>query len=580
MSRLVALRAASTLQNVADILGVRPPMLAYILYSKSGPEKYQTFEIPKRSGGTRTIEAPNSRLKMVQRRLSDLLQDCREEIRIGQNRHDGGPKPDVVSHGFVRGRSIVTNARLHRNRRFVFNVDLENFFPSINFGRVRGFFIRDRDFSLHPTVATVLAQIACANGRLPQGSPCSPIIANLVAHILDVHLVQLATRNQCRYTRYADDLTFSTCRSAIPSRVARRAPDSPNLWVPGNELVHLVKMCGFTVNPQKTRMQYRTSRQVVTGLVVNKKLNVAADYRHRVRAMAHRLFTTGSFELYAIAKDEGNVTLTKAPGKLAQLHGMLGFIDSVDVHNRKVNPRANRQQTLSSKELTYRRFLLFKDFHVAARPVLVCEGKTDLIYITHAIRSLATEFPLLATVTARGEVTIGVRRYRFAESNTGRVLGISGGHGDLQRLMNAYREALTRFKAPGGEHPIVMIVDNDDAKGPILSTIKELTRVKPDPAAPFIHVIANLYVVLTPLTNDSETSAIESFFDEATLSTRLHGKSLSLKNDYSRVLHYGKADFAYQVVQAGAKAINFEGFRPLLANISLAIEAHSKRRAP
>jgi RNA-directed DNA polymerase len=94
-----------------------------------------------------------------------------DEINTANNRKDR------IAHGFKRKRSIITNARQHSNRRYVFNIDLEDFFPSINFGRVRGFFIRDKGFALNDDVATVIAQIACHEDALPQGSPCSPVVS-------------------------------------------------------------------------------------------------------------------------------------------------------------------------------------------------------------------------------------------------------------------------------------------------------------------------------------------------------------------------------------------------------------------
>ena len=118
------------------------------------------------------------------------------------------------------GRSIITNARQHRNRRYVFNVDIQDFFGSINFGRIRGYFIADKNFQLQSKVATVLAQIACFENALPQGSPCSPIISNLIGHIVDIHLAKLAARVGCTYTRYADDLTFSTNKPTFPNQIA------------------------------------------------------------------------------------------------------------------------------------------------------------------------------------------------------------------------------------------------------------------------------------------------------------------------------------------------------------------------
>ena len=100
-------------------------------------------------------------------------------------------------------------------------MDLADFFPSLNFGRVRGFFLKDRDFELHEKVATVIAQIACFENQLPQGSPCSPAIADMVAHVLDVHLVRLAKKYRVTYSRYADDLTFSTNQRLFPGALAK-----------------------------------------------------------------------------------------------------------------------------------------------------------------------------------------------------------------------------------------------------------------------------------------------------------------------------------------------------------------------
>ena len=121
-----------------------------------------------------------------------------------------------LSHGFRRKQSIIDNARKHRRCRFVLNLDLKDFFPTLNFGRVRGFFIKNRDFTLDEKAATVIAQIACFENTLPQGSPCSPIIADMLAHILDVRLVRLAKAHRVTYSRYADDLTFSTNERVFP----------------------------------------------------------------------------------------------------------------------------------------------------------------------------------------------------------------------------------------------------------------------------------------------------------------------------------------------------------------------------
>ena len=119
-------------------------------------------------------------------------------------------------------RSILTNATLHKRRRYVLNLDLEDFFPSITFGRIRGFFIKDKHFALQEKVATVIAQIACFNNELPQGSPCSPVLSNLIGHLLDTRLARFARLYKCTYSRYADDITFSTSRKDFPAELVAR----------------------------------------------------------------------------------------------------------------------------------------------------------------------------------------------------------------------------------------------------------------------------------------------------------------------------------------------------------------------
>jgi len=187
-----------------------------------------------------------------------------------------------ASHGFHQGRTIVSNAEVHKRRRFVFNLDLADFFGTINFGRVRGFFIHDTMFSLEPKVATIIAQIACHDNALPQGSPCSPVISNLIGNILDSRLLALARDAHCTYTRYADDLTFSTNEKLFPTEIAVNVHGAD--WEVGTLLRKTIEKTGFFINPVKTRMSLRQSRQTVTGLVVNAKANINQDYHRGARA--------------------------------------------------------------------------------------------------------------------------------------------------------------------------------------------------------------------------------------------------------------------------------------------------------
>jgi RNA-directed DNA polymerase len=354
MSRLATLKAAASLSDVAKLLGFKPKAVSYILYKQTAATKYKTFQIPKRNGGQRTIKAPIDALKLLQRKLSDLLQDCVDEINAATQRKDR------TAHGFRRKRSIITNARQHRHRRWVFNLDLEDFFPSINFGRVRGFLLKNRDFELHEEVATVIAQIACHENSLPQGSPCSPVISNLVAHLLDMRLVKLASEAGCTYSRYADDLTFSTNKREFPTNIAVAAGSegsTSHLWLPGEPLRNVIEHTGFHINAKKTHQMYRTSRQDVTGLVVNKKINVRWEYRHTVRAMVHTLVRTGVFQILGVTHRNGQAVLEKRPGSLDELHGMLGFIDSIEFYNKKHTSDAPSKKR-SSNENVYREFLM------------------------------------------------------------------------------------------------------------------------------------------------------------------------------------------------------------------------------
>ncbi|WP_229799809.1 reverse transcriptase domain-containing protein, partial [Vogesella fluminis] len=199
----------------------------------------------------------------MQSALSNLLQDCVEEIN--QSKNDGTAFQSTLAHGFIRKRSILTNAMMHLHKKNVLNVDLKNFFDSFNFGRVRGFFIKNNNFKLDPNIATVIAQIACHENKLPQGSPCSPVISNLITHSLDIRLASLAKANSCTYSRYADDITFSTREKVFPSRLMAETEQE---YIPSKRLNSEIRRAGFGLNENKTRIQYKDSRQEVTGLVV------------------------------------------------------------------------------------------------------------------------------------------------------------------------------------------------------------------------------------------------------------------------------------------------------------------------
>jgi RNA-directed DNA polymerase len=568
MSRLQSLKNASTLRDVAILLGFTSKGLSYILYRKQPATKYQPFIIQKASGGQRLIQAPADDLKLLQKNLSDLLQDCTAELNATHKWKDD------IAHGFKRDKSIVSNASKHRGRRWVFNLDLSDFFGSVNFGRVRGFFIRNRHFALDPTVATILAQIGCHNNSLPQGSPCSPVLSNLIAHVLDIRLVKLAQKTGCTYTRYADDLTFSTNLPNFPIELAVTGAQAHS-WVPGNELAKIIAHSGFTINTAKTRMQYRNSRQDVTGLVVNKKVNIRSEYRRMVRSMVYSVFTTGAFHHKKSALTPPGAP-QKIPGTTAQLHGMLGHIDSVDLYNKKLlqksgQPGPSPSTQIHSKENQYRRFLIFEYFYSAKTPVIICEGKTDNIYLSWAIKRLAVQYPSLASVSPANAVALKVRIFKYPETSTGRILQLYGGSGDLKKFIRHYTDEIKKFTAPGLQQPLIIIVDNDTGGHDVGGVMHGIIKKPIFWTEPYIHVYENLYVMPTPLVGGAKESSIEDFFSQQTLNTVLNGKTFKKDPPLDPSLHYGKVHFAEKVIQKDAQTIDFNGFIPVLNNIAAII---------
>lgn len=263
----------TTKQDVASLLEVNYSRLAYHLYANPSSNRYTPFTLPKKSGGFREISAPNPGLKIIQQKLNCVLQQVFQR------------KPCV--QGFTCDRDILTNARPHCKQRFVFNLDLKNFFPSINFGRVRGLFL-NIPYGLNEEVATVLSQICCWENALPQGAPTSPVISNMICAKMDSQLQQLAKENRCFYTRYADDLTFSTNIRSFPRALAtiETSPTGDELQI-GSELNRIIRENGFEINNSKVRLQRSNSRQEVTGLTANLFPNVKRTYTRQIRAMLH-----------------------------------------------------------------------------------------------------------------------------------------------------------------------------------------------------------------------------------------------------------------------------------------------------
>jgi len=232
---------------------------------------YVEFEIPKASGELRKITAPRPALRRLQRRILDQILSK--------------PPTHEACHGFVRGRSVRSNAAPHQGAKLVLKLDLRDFFPSIHYHRVEGLFQR---LGYGWEVAALLAGLTTHRaklddgtvvwpGVLPQGAPTSPALANLLCRRLDSRLGALAGRAGAVYTRYADDLTFSF--RVPPEKGAGRF-----LWW----VDQICQQEGFVENSAKRRVLWASTQQRVTGVVVNSGLHVPRQARHTFRAILHK----------------------------------------------------------------------------------------------------------------------------------------------------------------------------------------------------------------------------------------------------------------------------------------------------
>lgn len=607
------------MHDLASLLGYKPAALAYLLYKIPPEHRYETFEIKKRSGGIRKIDAPDPRIKLLQQRLTKLLTECRREIEKSQSEilKKNGKQFKPISHGFRKDHSIVTNAIPHTKHRFVLNLDLENFFPTFNFGRVRGFFLKNRDFALNKSVATMIAQIACHNNALPQGSPCSPIISDLITHLLDVRLAQLARKWGCTYTRYADDLTFSTNQKFFPEALATQKLFLTD-WKLGKVLVSEIEKAGFKINPHKTRMQTHSGRQTVTGLTVNQKANIHANYYRFARAMCHQLFFTGKYfqphssklihrkerfdsknmflkffglAISTLSRKRIRTTVLSEKQKnkpeissLGQLNGILNHIYYV---KRKSELRAQQSTRIKNKDfagikLLYQKFLFFKFFVALSRPLLVCEGKTDNVYLRLALRKQGLKYPQLFN---GAEANQKIQAQFFNHSNIAKeLLKLGGGSAGQASLIREFKRLIDQYNHRPLLHPVIILIDNDQGADCVFKAAKSTFDVTIAHAdnAPFYHLSHNLYLIKTPesAVAKKHQSCIEDLFDPALLGTILNGCKFNPDKDHDAPGEYGKAVFAKNVIAKNVKTVDFSNFDQIFDRIIAVLNHYSAPTNP
>ena len=303
----------STPADVANALGISISRLRWLAFHSDAAQRvhYIRFTVAKKSGGVRELSAPHRDLAQAQRWI---FQNVLQPLEM----HD-------AAHGFVRGRSIRTNALPHVGRHVLVNADLHEFFPTITFPRVRGAL---QHLGYSPAAATILAllcteaprrtveyagqtfHVATGPRALPQGACTSPALSNLISRRLDSRLTGIAKKLGWQYTRYADDLSFSADAESDPnSKIGYLLA----------RIRHITQDEGFVVNEKKTRVLKRSTAMSVTGVVVNRKPSVRRREVRRLRAILHNAHKHG---LASQNRDQD-------PQFKSRLQGQIAFVEMI-----------------------------------------------------------------------------------------------------------------------------------------------------------------------------------------------------------------------------------------------------------
>lgn len=286
-----------TLSDLAVITGLTNEDLIWLSYERAATDAdhYSRFEIPKRTGGTRLISSPKPKMRKAQLAINNSILDKLQS--------------SSATYAFKKSTSIVDNANQHTNSSVILKLDIKDFFPSITFPRVRGFF---ESLGYNPGISTVLALlctdaprrkvtikgfsqvVAIGERSLPQGACTSPALSNLIASPMDLRILGWIRKSATdwKYTRYADDITFSTKN------------DDKHLGKLIGYINRVVREEGFEIKTQKTRIMRSPRRQTVTGLVVNQDVRIRKSELKKIRAFLHSCEKLGVPEMsHRIGKD-------------------------------------------------------------------------------------------------------------------------------------------------------------------------------------------------------------------------------------------------------------------------------------
>lgn len=545
-----------TFYDLSFFLGISANRLHKIFFDKKIYESYKEIIIPKKNGGERKIDIPCDELKLIQKNLLEGFQTIFNY-------------KDKFCHGFVKQRSIYTNARKHIKQKVVISYDLENFFESFTFVRVLGYLKKSKKLSFNDNVSYIVARLLTYNDKLPQGAPSSPMITNLICGKMDYDLHLVAKKYGFYFSRYADDLTFST-KSYL--NINKRI----NLLT--REIEYTINKNGFLINHKKTNIKLQNKPQMVTGLVVNKKVNVSKQYYRLTRSMA--------FNYFYFEKNDNKLRDT--------IYGRFLYILNTNLFMCGKNNL--------TRIVPIYRFVFFDTFINNSKPTIITEGKTDSRYIKAALKKFKGSFDyLISNDAGKNQIKLS---FISTDSTKASILKLTGGASTLLNLiiefkLGSYFSKHSYLKDGKklliSKQPLIFIFDheyNQKNKNKCLnkleSTIKDNFKNNYEDFNDLfdnsknncfkINCFKNIYVMTLPnlYPDDKEKEyEIEDLFPKEFLEQEFNGKKFVRDGDIDVNKQIGKNGFSLYI-KRHCNSIDekyFENFRKMLSNIEEIIKS-------
>ncbi|HUU87096.1 MAG TPA: retron St85 family RNA-directed DNA polymerase [Candidatus Glassbacteria bacterium] len=288
---------------IAEKIGINESYLLNI--AKNHNKFYKSYYIKKKSGDKRPIDSPNRELKAIQ---GFILRNILEDIPVSER-----------AQGFIRGRSIKSNARFHLRKRYILCLDIEDFFPSINENAVYNIF---NNIYRDENIAKLLTNLCTYKRKVPQGAVTSPMLSNIVFHDYDKKIDSICKRKRIRYSRYADDLTFSSNNFLLLKELI------PNIK-------NILSESGFRLNKRKTRYLTAKGKMIVTGVILNSsRLTTGRSRKRRIRAELHNY----------IVKGKKNINLNRIAGEISFIRDIEpDYLKKIKDYQRKLKGKKKRK---------------------------------------------------------------------------------------------------------------------------------------------------------------------------------------------------------------------------------------------